>query len=110
MSKALIVRTTGAVEVKDLVVGDSYNLISGAVGGWIECVSLPTLGVDMWVNEEGKLIGLPVNTAGTALWESEYGRTDIIVGDIIITGGVDDEGDTLGLTEEAIESLTRQLR
>jgi hypothetical protein len=64
----------------------------------------------MWCNEEGKMMSLPHNPFGQAFWEtafpvSEFGRTDYIVGDIVLTGGADDEGDTLGLTTEEIELL-----
>jgi hypothetical protein len=105
MAKALIIKTDGTHEVKDFTVGNSYELIREGVGGWIECVALPELNADMWVNEEGKLVGLPFNASGTALWVSHYGLTDIILGDIVITGGADDEGDTIGLTEEALAKV-----
>lgn len=105
MAKALIIKTDGTHEVKNFIVGDSYELIRDGVGGWIECVSLPYLNADMWVNEEGKLNGLPFNHIGTALWVGEYGLTDIIVGDIVVTGGADEEGNTVGLTDETLADL-----
>lgn len=105
MAKALIIKTDGTHEVKDFTVGDSYNLIREGVDGWIECVRLPYLNADMWVNEEGKLIGLPFNAIGTALWVGQYGLTDVILGDIVVTGGANDEGETIGLTEEALAEL-----
>lgn len=39
---------------------------------------------ELWCHEEGKLIGLPVNKKATEIWELFYGKTDIIVGDVII--------------------------
>lgn len=105
MAKALIIKTDGTQEIKEFTVGDSYELIREGVGGWIECVALPELDADMWVNEEGKLVGLPFNAFGTALWASHYGLTDIILGDIVITGGANGEGDTIGLTEEALAKV-----
>lgn len=105
MAKALIIRTDGSHQVKDFAEGKSYNLLRESVGGWIECVALPNLDIDMWVNEEGKLNGLAPNTIGTMLWITQYGYTDLIVGDIVLTGGADSEGTTLGLTDEQLESL-----
>lgn len=105
MAKALIIRTDGTHEVKEFNAGESYDTISKGVGGWIELVQLPKLNVDMWVNEEGKLKGLGYNFFGTILWEMQYGLTEMIVGDIVLTGGVDDEGDTLGLSEETLQKF-----
>lgn len=58
-----------------------------AVGGYIEAVFLGGDDV-MIVNEEGKIIGLPVNNHATTLaWErlSKYRLyTEYIVGDVVI--------------------------
>lgn len=102
--KAFIITTEGETREVEFERGASYDLLSGAVGGYIECVSLSD-SVDMWVNEEGKLIGLPFNEIGTRLWTAAYGPTDVIVGDIILTGGADDEGETLGLSDRALDRL-----
>ena len=62
----------------------------------------------MWIDDNGKLINDPqINAFGSALWVDSYDLTDIIVGDIIITGGVDDEGKTLGLTDEQVVSVLK---
>ena len=84
-----------------------YEYLKSSVGGYIESVPLesPTDNLTMWCNEEGKLDGLPVNFAATHLWELSYGKTDIIMGDIVITGGADEDGETLGLTKEQEEKL-----
>ncbi len=105
MAKALIIRTHGAREIVEFEVGNSYDTIKNAVGGWIECVHLPSFGADLWVNEEGKLLGLPHNAFGSVLWAKEYGHTDFISGDLIITGGADDEGETLGISDEQLEGV-----
>ena len=54
------------------------------VGGWIEYVSLPSIRKNLIINEEGKLISLPMNRTASILWEAEYGPTDIIVGDALL--------------------------
>lgn len=87
----------------------SYKTIKEAVGGGcFDCIHLPTFDVDMWIDDEGKLVENPeYNPMGTTLWVIEYGPSDIVVGDIIITGGTDAEGKTLGMTKEkALEVLT----
>jgi hypothetical protein len=61
----------------------------------------------MWCNEEGKLIGLPFNPLATDLWEESFGKTDLIKGNVIFTGGTDDEGSTLGLDEATANKLRK---
>ena len=102
--KAYIIRTNLTSDVVEFEKGESYALLSGAVGGYIECVGLRG-DLDMWVNEEGKLQGLPLNPIGTRIWSVFYGPTDTIVGDVIFTGGVDENGETLGLTDETLHKL-----
>ena len=43
----------------------------GFVGGYVEGITFPN-GDYLIVNEEGKLMGLPLNPEGTALWRSTF--------------------------------------
>lgn len=100
--KAVTIATDGTKAVVDFDKGNSYELLRSAVDGWIECVSLsPT--ADMWINEEGKINRLPQNPTATGLWVDLYGYTDVIMGNVVITGGADEEGETLGLTDEQVD-------
>ena len=108
MKKALAITTLGEVTIIDLNEG-SLEKLQKAVGGYVQAIDLCE-GLTMWCNEEGKMMSLPHNPFGQAFWEtafpvSEFGRTDYIVGDIVLTGGADNEGDTLGLTSDEIEAL-----
>ena len=102
-NKAVIIRTDETREVVEFTNKTSYDVISTAVGGRIECVNIFDKTADLWLNEEGKIEGLPQNPIGTSIWADNYGLTDVIVGDIIITGGTDEEGETLGLTDSQVE-------
>lgn len=102
--KALVIPVEGEMQEVNFDKKSSYEVLRRAVGGYIECVALSGT-MDMWVNEEGKLMSLPVNSTATFLWTLVYGPTDVIVGDVIITGGVDDEGNTLGLSDAQIGNL-----
>jgi len=95
---------TNEIAIVDFDEANSYKQLQAATGGGlIQCVSIDSLGIDLWIDDEGKLVENPrMNVFGTALWIHEYGMTDMIVGDIIITGGIDDEGNTL-----AIDSLEK---
>jgi hypothetical protein len=112
MKTALRINTDFTTEVLDLE-AEEYNQLSGAVGGLIQPVDLRE-DLSIVVNEEGKLIGLPVNLIGCHLWERAYGKTDVIVGDVVFTGGTDYEtGETLPLSQAwliQIQELTGKLR
>ena len=60
------------------------------VGGMVEGIPFPN-GDYLIVNEEGKLIGLPLNPEATALWRATFdndnyitGRKDFVVGPAIL--------------------------
>jgi|TARA_R110002051_G_scaffold19567_2_gene54388 hypothetical protein len=60
------------------------------VGGYIELVNLPNTKEQMIINEEGKLIGLPVNETATKIFHENYPHLqdrDVICGDAIILSG-----------------------
>ena len=44
-----------------------YEEVSKFVGGMVECITFPN-GDLLLINEEGKLINLPLNPEATALW------------------------------------------
>ena len=59
------------------------------VGGYVECITWPN-GDLLIVNEEGKLMGLPLNPEATMLWRMTFdndnyvtGRKDFVVGPAI---------------------------
>ena len=66
-----------------------YKAVSKFVGGMVECVTFPN-GDLLLLNEEGKLMGLPLNPEATLLWKMTFdndnyvtGRKDIVVGPAI---------------------------
>ena len=109
MKYAITVTAENKLDIIDFDESKSYETIKAAIGGGtIQCIHIPSLDVDMWIDDEGKLVNEPViNAFGSALWVDSYGMTDLIVGDIIITGGADDGGKTLGLTDEQVVSVLK---
>ena len=60
------------------------------VGGYVEGITFPN-GDYLIINEEGKLIGLPLNEEATKLWKDTFdndnyitGRNDFVVGNAIL--------------------------
>jgi hypothetical protein len=97
------VKAVTPVQVIDLA-DDELTLLQSIVDGYVQAVDL-TESVTLWCNEEGKLNGLPLNPIATSLWIGQFGETDIIVGNVVLTGGSDEEGEILPLTVEALEAL-----
>jgi hypothetical protein len=82
------------------------RILQGIVEGLIEPIEI-TRGLTLWVNEEGKLTGKTPNKVATAFYQRKFGAVDIVVGTVVFTGGTDEEGETLGLTDETIQLLQR---
>ena len=60
------------------------------VGGYVEGISFPN-GDYLIINEEGKIIGLPLNEQASKLWKDTFdndnymtGRDDFVVGNAIL--------------------------
>ena len=106
MSKtALIVRADLTTEVIDIA-EDGLRKMQTAVGGLIQPVDFGNE-VTMWVNEEGLLIdGMQVNYIATNL-SREIGYETPMMGDVVFTGGVDEVGDTMALSEQASVELQK---
>ena len=108
MARGLHITTNGTIVPADLE--DGLKDLQRAVGGWIECVSFtihdPVVAgrsytCDMWINEEGKLQGLPPNRFATRLTRDVIAVSDYIAGDVFITGNADHEGRTMSLSSFA---------
>ena len=93
--KAIWIATTGEFGETDDI---SLSALQEKVDGLVQAVDLsPNL--TLWCNEEGKLRRLAHNPYAQYLWDKAFGaETDYLVGDIILTGGVDDNGNTLPLS------------
>jgi len=98
--KAVIISTEGHKSVVEFEFGKSYQILSDAVGGMIECVSLKD--ADLWCNENGIAEGLDLNMIASAIYSNAFGAGNPVIGNVIITGSVDAEGETLGLTDEQV--------
>jgi hypothetical protein len=103
MEKVIYISTENDIEVAE-VDEISYDTLYEGVNGLVELVSL-NRDVDMWVNEEGKVNGLEPNLLATLIWNKIFPNPDVIMGNVVITGGVDEEGNTLGLSEESIQDI-----
>lgn len=99
----IIVKKVG--EEPNVIELESLDLekMQSLVGGYIECLSVsPT--VDMWLNDEGKLHGLPTNMF---LCKENGEVLDTIQGDVFFASNSD--GETVGLSDDEVEWVKDKL-
>lgn len=102
MIKALEVTTEGKVKIINLLPDTQLEQVQKAVGGLIQAIRLDD-DLTMWLNEEGKILKLPHNSFAQHLWDKKFGEhTDYLVGNIVLTGGADDEGETISLSDTQV--------
>jgi hypothetical protein len=81
----------------------TYRHIQKYVGGLVDVVVLAR-DMDLWVNDDGAILGLEPNLYATFLAAYLSGRTlaQPIFGPVVFTGGADAEGETTSLSDEAV--------
>lgn len=104
---ALVVKAELTAELIDIA-EQELDKLQSAVDGLIQPVDLtPT--ITMWVNEEGLLRNdLGLNFIATA-FIAEMGSNSPIMGDVVFTGGINEEGNTKSLTKGDIAELTEMV-
>lgn len=96
-----------ALEVRDFTGWRDYD---AAVGGLFEAVDVPTLGITVFVNDEGLLRRMPFNSRATFLWWYHVPRSlsEMLVGDAVIVGETDADGASTDVPEATLDLLTRE--
>lgn len=104
-----------AEPVRKLRIEPTGQVFHELVGGYLEAVSIWSGRVMMYADEEGLLKRRPHNRRASDLkfngtptrkpekpgdyWKVRRGLYDLLVGDVVIFGGADDEGNAVGLTD-----------
>jgi hypothetical protein len=110
----------GTPKIVDLLNGEHGDVLATmqfAVQGYIQPVDLAQEweGFTLTSNEEAKLIsGMPFNPIATQIWAESFagfvwGGDDYILGNAIMTLGVDEEGEFMGMTQEQADQLVTKL-
>jgi len=95
MATALLIKTTGEVEVTTVPEENGYQVLNELCGGWIDCVRNED--IVGYVNDEGLLIGLDANVLASVL----FGRP--LVGDVVVLGALSEEGEYDGENHDVPE-------
>ena len=96
-----VINTDGTVESKEI--DGSLESMQAIVGGLIQPVDLEPRAT-VWVNEEGIMLGMEPNKIATDL-ANEFGIYTTLFGTAFLTGGIDEDGNTLGADPEHIRVL-----
>jgi hypothetical protein len=83
----------------------SWETLGEAVGGWIEIAPTPGSPFVMYVNEEGKISGLPFNTRADRLANRYRDWRDPLVGPAVLVGPPTPAGDDTEFTLSDFEGL-----
>ena len=95
MATALLIKTTGEVEVTTVPEENGYQVLNELCGGWIDYVRNED--IVGYVNDEGLLIGLDANVLASVL----FGRP--LVGDVVVLGALSEEGEYDGENHDVPE-------
>lgn len=106
--KGIVITTTNEVRVQEFS-KPTYKSLEDAVGGYFEVVRPVRLKRPycMVVNEEGMILGLPINSFGSFLYGTDY-HGNVILGDIVfLKEGINSDGepDLLGLDEQEVKHM-----
>lgn len=105
----VLVLENGVFEQREIK--NTLEALQKVVGGWIEIPYLSHKfaeeGIDVIINEEGKLIGLEPQIA--VCNKGSFELLDLVVGNVLFASH-DEEGNTIGLTETQINTIKRELR
>lgn len=98
MTKALLINAEeDTMTIVNIPSEDSLGFIQESVGGYIDCVRGDE--IVGYVNDEGLLIGLPINAYASML----FGR--LLVGNVLITGAYNKDGEYDGDDHDAPQAL-----
>lgn len=100
---ATLIKTDGTQQEVHPANGKRFSLeeLQGFVGGLIEMIDLGE-GI-MWINEEGKLEGLPINFLATRLARPYLFRGDYIAGDVFVLSAEEDRKSREGDEDEDLD-------
>jgi hypothetical protein len=102
--KALAIRAfeDGSQSINEVYIEEGD--LKTEVAGWIEAVPYPDRDdATAFINEEGKLIGLPLNTIASVILKPRL--DDYIVGNAIICGFNPNTGETTDIPEDIFNKL-----
>lgn len=101
MKSALVIPAQGEPYKTEITDDSELEQLQKLVGGWIEyvpvCDEEGEVLFSVFCHEEGKIEGLPLNGRANHFFKEALLEEDHLVGDIVLMGPPDDDGETLAL-------------
>ncbi|MFH8439308.1 DUF3846 domain-containing protein [Streptomyces sp. NPDC018007] len=102
---ALVLRPDGVFKVIDWPKDGHLPILYREIGCTaVDVVDLSRT-LSMWLDDEGLINGSDANCAATILYALHHAPHQTYHGTVVLTGGTDRHGDTLGLTKDKVAEL-----
>jgi hypothetical protein len=90
------------VEQDAIKLADLQHYVEGTVTtAYVPSLAKVGEGVTLWANDDGLCLGM---TPNVGFFDADFFEPMILVGPILVTGS-DEEGETIGLTDEQVEQV-----
>jgi hypothetical protein len=96
-----VITTEGTIN--QLEIDGSLESMQAIVGGLIQPVDVLE-DATVWVNEESLMLGMPYNYVASR-FVAQFGFEAYLCGNAFVTGGVDEDGNTMALRPDYLEAL-----
>lgn len=96
-----VITTEG--NISELEIDGSLSSMQAIVGGLIQPVDLLE-DATIWVNEESLMLDMPYNYVASR-FASQFGYDAYLCGNAFVTGGVDEDGNTMPLRRDYLDAL-----
>lgn len=84
----------------------TFTEIRTIVGGYIQALSIREMDAALYTDEEAKLKGsIPVNPRASAITATLLNMDAPILGDVVLVGAADGEGNETDLSDQVVEVL-----
>lgn len=95
--RVIVIEPNGVPETR--IVKRNLETFQGIVGGYIEMMTVVNNGIAMYINEEGRMNGMPLNTVASAIAHR------LVFGPVVIFRSARGENED-SLTEDDIRAIT----
>lgn len=115
-TRALVLHPSGARWIMEVSPAHELTAMRHAVDGNIEATygwtgpDVEAADVTFFLNDEGRILDQPVNWQATTLWWSVnpvMTGKDHLRGVVVVTGGADEDGNTLAVPDQVVEMVER---
>ena len=102
--QAMVIKVDGSIEMKTIAA--DLKSLQDEMGGYIELIKLNDGKLSLYINEEGKLEGLPVNLVASLIANQTGLKGDFIVGNAVFLGKGTADGRETSVDPDFVERIS----